>query len=46
MLVEPFGDMPQKLVFIGQDLDEEPVKEVVNVCLLDEHEGSQEQNYW
>lgn len=33
---EPFGDMRQELVFIGQGLDEEAITKQLNACLLDD----------
>lgn len=35
---EPFGDMRQELVFIGQDLDQETMTSALNDCLLSEDE--------
>ncbi|MFC3122614.1 zinc metallochaperone GTPase ZigA [Agaribacter flavus] len=42
--VEPFGDMRQELVFIGQGLDKHDIIQRLNACLLSEEEvllGSQ-----
>lgn len=36
--VEPFGDMRQELVFIGQNLNKEAVIEALDACLLSEQE--------
>ncbi len=36
--IEPFGDMRQELVFIGQDLDEEKIIAELNLCLLSDDE--------
>lgn len=36
--VEPFGDMRQELVFIGQDMDETQVKTMLDECLISEQE--------
>ena len=36
--VEPFGDMRQELVFIGQDLDQAGMTQALNACLLSEEE--------
>lgn len=43
---EPFGDMRQELVFIGQDLDKELVTQKLNACLLDDNELIQGKKYW
>lgn len=44
--VEPFGDMRQELVFIGQNLDKEAMTSALNECLLDEEEVLQGKEYW
>ncbi len=44
--VEPFGDMRQELVFIGQGLDEQEVTEALNQCLLSEDEVLAGKEYW
>jgi len=44
--VEPFGDMRQELVFIGQNLDKEAMTSALNACLLDEEEVLQGKEYW
>ena len=44
--VEPFGDMRQELVFIGQNLDENAMKTALNDCLLSEEELLQGRSYW
>ena len=36
--VEPFGDMRQELVFIGQGLDKEKMIQALDNCLLNEEE--------
>jgi len=35
---EPFGDMRQELVFIGQNLDQARMREALDACLLSEAE--------
>ena len=35
---EPFGDMRQELVFIGQGLDEQGIRQALDACLLSEAE--------
>ncbi len=44
--VEPFGDMRQELVFIGQDLDKKEVTQALNDCLLSEDEVLRGKDYW
>lgn len=44
--VEPFGDMRQELVFIGQNLDQEAMTRALDECLLSESELSQGEVYW
>lgn len=44
--VEPFGDMRQELVFIGQGLDEAGIREALDECLLSEDEVLQGKAYW
>lgn len=36
--VEPFGDMRQELVFIGQDMDENRVRTMLDDCLISDQE--------
>jgi G3E family GTPase len=36
--VEPFGDMRQELVFIGQDMDETQVRSMLDECLISDQE--------
>ena len=44
--VEPFGDMRQELVFIGQGLDKNAVCHALDDCLLSEDELLQGKEYW
>jgi G3E family GTPase len=44
--VEPFGDMRQELVFIGQGLDQENITKVLDDCLLTEQEVLRGKQYW
>ena len=44
--VEPFGDMRQELVFIGQGLDQEKMIQNLNECLLSEEEVLKGKAYW
>ena len=44
--VEPFGDMRQELVFIGQNLDKEKILETLDECLLTEDEVLRGKSYW
>ncbi len=44
--VEPFGDMRQELVFIGQGLDEEQMVNALDSCLLSEEEVLRGKSYW
>jgi len=43
---EPYGDMRQELVFIGQGLEQEKLIASLNECLLTEDEVKQGRNYW
>ncbi|ASK34748.1 4-hydroxytetrahydrobiopterin dehydratase [Alcanivorax sp. N3-2A] len=43
---EPFGDMRQELVFIGQGLDPEHARAALRACLLDEQELVAGAEYW
>ena len=44
--VEPFGDMRQELVFIGQHLDKEKMTNSLDQCLLTEEEVLKGREYW
>ncbi len=44
--VEPFGDMRQELVFIGQDLDQAGMTQALNACLLSEEEMLEGKAMW
>ncbi|WP_355660688.1 zinc metallochaperone GTPase ZigA [Halomonas salifodinae] len=43
---EPFGDMRQELVFIGQHLDEARIRAALDACLLSEEELAAGREYW
>ena len=43
---EPFGDMRQELVFIGQGLDETAMRQALDECLLTEEDVLRGQDYW
>ena len=44
--VEPFGDMRQELVFIGQGLDQIGIENALNACLLSEEELLRGRQFW
>ena len=44
--VEPFGDMRQELVFIGQNLDKDSMTGALNNCLLSEEEVLKGKDHW
>ncbi len=44
--VEPFGDMRQELVFIGQGLDKAKMVQALDDCLLSEQEVLRGASYW
>ena len=43
---EPFGDMRQELVFIGQNLDRHNMVKALDTCLLSEEEVLRGKSYW
>ena len=43
---EPFGDMRQELVFIGQGLDERRIRKALDDCLLTEDELLKGRGFW
>ncbi|MEL7614304.1 zinc metallochaperone GTPase ZigA [Vreelandella titanicae] len=43
---EPFGDMRQELVFIGQNLEQDKMREALDGCLISEAELLQGMNAW
>ncbi len=43
---EPFGDMRQELVFIGQGLDRNAVTRALDDCLLSEAQVKKGKKYW
>ena len=44
--VEPFGDMRQELVFIGQGLDEERIRQALDACLLSDEQLLRGRDFW
>jgi hypothetical protein len=44
--VEPFGDMRQELVFIGQGLNQSLMTKSLDECLLSEEEVLRGKAYW
>ena len=43
---EPFGDMRQELVFIGQNLDQNRIKQALDDCLLTEDQLLRGRQFW
>ena len=43
---EPFGDMRQELVFIGQNLDKESIYRALDNCLLSDEDILKGKSYW
>ena len=44
--IEPFGDMRQELVFIGQGLDEAAMKKALDECLVSEDDMLKGAEFW
>ena len=44
--VEPFGDMRQELVFIGQNLDKTAMIDALNDCLVSEEDLDEGKDFW
>ena len=44
--MEPFGDMRQELVFIGQGLDQKRITKLLDECLLSDSDLLLGEDYW
>ena len=44
--VEPFGDMRQELVFIGQGLNQDKITELLDQCLLSDDDLLKGRKHW
>ena len=44
--MEPFGDMRQELVFIGQGLDQKKITKLLDECLLSDSDLLLGKDYW
>ncbi len=44
--VEPFGDMRQELVFIGQKIDKKSMTSALDECLLSDEDLLKDKSYW
>ena len=44
--IEPFGDMRQELVFIGQNLDQQGMTQALDDCLLSEEDVLRGKTFW
>ena len=44
--IEPFGDMRQELVFIGQGLNKKAMSKALDSCILTEEQVLRGKDYW